>query len=76
MIYIVLGVNVYHLDRSPLDHKIRSPWALKKVNKTHRGGEISKRMFDESEILKTLNHPNIVGFRGYTKTEDGREVSW
>uniref|UniRef100_A0A1B6CDM0 Protein kinase domain-containing protein n=1 Tax=Clastoptera arizonana TaxID=38151 RepID=A0A1B6CDM0_9HEMI len=68
------GVSVYHMDRSPADHKIRSPWALKKVSKMNKGGEISRRVCDESRILKSLNHPNIVGYRGYTKTEDGREV--
>ena len=25
-------------------------------------------------MLKNLNHPNIVGFRGFTKSEDGRDV--
>ena len=31
------------------------------------------RLKEEAGILKKLNHPNIVGFRAFVKTEDGRD---
>jgi PDZ-binding kinase len=33
----------------------------------------AERLKDEAEILKKLNHPNIVGFRAFVKSEDGRD---
>ena len=29
------------------------------------------RLEDEAKILKSLSHPNIIGFRGFNKKEDG-----
>ncbi|CAA9994566.1 unnamed protein product [Nesidiocoris tenuis] len=69
------GVGVFHMDRSPFSGIARSPWALKKVIRAPRSQRsIRDRLKMEAEILKKFNHPNIVGFRGFTKTADGREV--
>uniref|UniRef100_A0A1B6HCD9 Protein kinase domain-containing protein n=1 Tax=Homalodisca liturata TaxID=320908 RepID=A0A1B6HCD9_9HEMI len=68
------GVSVYHLDRSPHNHTIRSPWALKKVNRQHEASQFQDRLVSEAKILQELKHPNIVGFRGFSKTDDGRQV--
>ncbi|XP_044147516.1 lymphokine-activated killer T-cell-originated protein kinase [Bufo gargarizans] len=67
------GVSVYLMKRSPkgLSH---SPWAVKKVNKQCDKSSknlYEKRLNDEAQILKNLQHPNIIGYRGLTKTNDG-----
>ncbi|XP_073418065.1 lymphokine-activated killer T-cell-originated protein kinase [Dendrobates tinctorius] len=67
------GVSVYLMKRSPkgLSH---SPWAVKKVNKQCDKSSKSiyeKRLNNEARILKNLQHPNIVGYRGLTKAKDG-----
>ncbi|KAM3929988.1 lymphokine-activated killer T-cell-originated protein kinase [Leptodactylus fuscus] len=67
------GVSVYLMKRSPkgLSH---SPWAVKKVNKQCDKSSKSlyeQRLNDEAKILKNLQHPNIVGYRGLTKATDG-----
>ena len=49
----------------------RSPWAVKKVNKRHALSQFGQRLEDEAKILKSLSHPNIIGFRGFNKKEDG-----
>ncbi|XP_055845626.1 lymphokine-activated killer T-cell-originated protein kinase-like [Episyrphus balteatus] len=67
-------VNVYKLDRSPRCGQIRSPWAVKRISRRARGAgklEYNKRIQEESDILRKLTHPNIVGFRGIQKSEDG-----
>ena len=33
--------------------------------------EYSLRLKSEADILKTLKHPNIIGFRSYTKSSEG-----
>uniref|UniRef100_A0A1B6K9T6 Protein kinase domain-containing protein n=1 Tax=Graphocephala atropunctata TaxID=36148 RepID=A0A1B6K9T6_9HEMI len=69
------GVSVYHLDRSPCNHTVRSPWALKQVNRQHKTStHFQERLESEAKILQKLKHPNIVGFRGFSRTEDGRQV--
>lgn len=71
----ITGVSVYEFIRSPKNNSIRSPWALKKVmNRKFQEDGYGKMIQHEANILKSLCHPNIVGFRGYTTTEDGREV--
>ncbi|XP_040286885.1 lymphokine-activated killer T-cell-originated protein kinase isoform X2 [Bufo bufo] len=67
------GVSVYLMKRSPkgLSH---SPWAVKKVNKQCDKSSknlYEQRLNDEAKILKNLQHPNIIGYRGLTKTNDG-----
>lgn len=51
----------------------QSPWAIKKllVNRK-KDNKLKKRLESEANILKKLNHPNIIGFRAYIKTPDGR----
>ncbi|KAK5644755.1 hypothetical protein RI129_006055 [Pyrocoelia pectoralis] len=62
------GVAVYKLERSPQANQIRSPWAIKKIIKQHvNNGELKKRLYDEAEVLRRLNNPHIVGFRGLIK---------
>ncbi|XP_014277346.1 lymphokine-activated killer T-cell-originated protein kinase homolog [Halyomorpha halys] len=68
------GVSVYHLHRSPRFGNERSPWAIKKRNARALRGNITERLYKEAKILSSLDHPNIVGFRGFTTTPDGREV--
>ncbi|KAL1140235.1 hypothetical protein AAG570_000167 [Ranatra chinensis] len=65
---IFSGVSVYHL--SPKEGNGRSPWAIKKPNGTRYADRIKR----EAEIMKSLHHPNIIGFRGVMKTEDQRDV--
>ncbi|XP_063313052.1 lymphokine-activated killer T-cell-originated protein kinase-like [Pelobates fuscus] len=67
------GVSVYLMKRSPkgLSH---SPWAVKKISK--QCDKSSKNLFEQSlneeaKNLKALKHPNIVGYRAFTKSKDG-----
>ena len=50
---------------------VRSPWAVKKVNRRHALSQFGQRLEDEAKILRSLSHPNIIGFRGFNKKEDG-----
>ncbi|XP_058526040.1 lymphokine-activated killer T-cell-originated protein kinase isoform X2 [Ochotona princeps] len=59
--------------RSPrgLSH---SPWAVKKINPIcddHYRSVYQKRLTDEAKILKSLHHPNIIGYRAFTEASDG-----
>ncbi|CAG9760920.1 unnamed protein product [Ceutorhynchus assimilis] len=70
------GIAVYELERSPAFNKFRSPWALKKLLKrtrkdTAKNTELQKRLNYEAEILRKLDHPNIVGFRAFVEKKDG-----
>lgn len=72
------GVSVYRLKRSPKVGLYQSPWAVKRVRRTTQETSIglddyALRLKDEAEILKKLNHPNIIGFRAFVKTDDGRD---
>ncbi|XP_069089824.1 lymphokine-activated killer T-cell-originated protein kinase [Pleurodeles waltl] len=67
------GVSVYLMKRSPkgLHH---SPWAVKKLNPRcdqSQKNVYQKRLHEEAGILKNLQHPNIVGYRAFTKASDG-----
>ncbi|XP_066593959.1 lymphokine-activated killer T-cell-originated protein kinase [Prorops nasuta] len=61
------GVNVYMFERSPKVGFIRSPWAIKKRNRKAPKTDktYSERIRIEADILKKLNHPNVVGFRAF-----------
>ena len=62
---IISGVNVMLYERSPKNNIIRPPWAIKKLNKRISvKSEYAKRLEEEAEILKKLQHPNIIGYRG------------
>lgn len=73
------GVSVYRIERSPLNtgHH-RSPWALKRITRHAQRNAATadtyrQRLADEASILRRLDHPNIVGFRGLLPaTADGR----
>ncbi|XP_020800898.1 lymphokine-activated killer T-cell-originated protein kinase [Drosophila serrata] len=68
------GVSVYRLDRSPRQGQIRSPWAVKRITQNTRIRKdplFNERIVYEAEILRKLQHPNIVGFRGVVSTGKG-----
>ncbi|XP_040204084.1 lymphokine-activated killer T-cell-originated protein kinase [Rana temporaria] len=67
------GVSVYLMKRSPKGLS-QSPWAVKKISK--QCDKSSKNLYEErlnveAKILKDLQHPNIVGYRAFTKSKDG-----
>ncbi|XP_072841992.2 lymphokine-activated killer T-cell-originated protein kinase [Pogona vitticeps] len=67
------GVNVYLMKRSPKGIS-RSPWAVKKINPqcdSFRRSTYQKRLNEEANILRTLQHPNIVGYRAFAEAKDG-----
>ena len=67
------GVAVYLLNGSTKkSKKSASPWAIKKCLKEKTDKTYAHRLDEEAEVLRTLTHPNIVGFRAYTKADDGR----
>ena len=68
------GVKVLLYERSPRSGGPRSPWAIKKLNKPHATLDASKRLEEEAKILKNLNHPNIIGYRGFKRNADGTKV--
>ncbi|CAH0722063.1 unnamed protein product, partial [Brenthis ino] len=62
------GVSVMQLVRSPRAGQIRSPWALKMLNKRVKPNRVyTDRIQAEAELLKRMSHPNIVGFRAFSK---------
>ena len=71
------GVSVYAFQRSP-DPKgaPRSPWALKKLNKCYRNKPTQQKkcLMNEAAVLRTIEHPNIIGFRGYLESEGTNPV--
>lgn len=68
----MLGVHILSLERSPKVGFARSPWAIKKRNsKLTKDSECDKRLWSEADLLKKLNHPNIVGFRAFTLSSKG-----
>jgi PDZ-binding kinase len=71
------GIAVYLLPNTKKQQKGQkgtSPWAIKKClkDKVANNKTYSKRLAEEAEILRSLSHPNIVGFRAYTQGVDGR----
>lgn len=68
---------MYELQRSPISNKENSPWAIKKLLKKDNLNcrkVLNSRVQNEAEILRKLNHPNIVGFRAFAREKDGRNV--
>ena len=71
---ISAGVSVYLMERTAMQGGYSSPWAVKKVAKRFCDKEnqnFSKRLLKEADILRELQHPNIIGFRTITKAVDG-----
>lgn len=70
------GVAVYLLNGSSKKAKTSSgsPWAIKKClkDKVKTDKTYATRLAAEAEVLRSLSHPNIVGFRSFTKADDGR----
>ncbi|XP_076626587.1 lymphokine-activated killer T-cell-originated protein kinase [Colletes latitarsis] len=65
------GVAVFSLERSPRVGFARSPWAIKKRNHKVVDRKYNERIRFEAEILRKLDHPNIVGFRAFTEVANG-----
>lgn len=56
------------LIRSPRAGQIRSPWALKMLNKRVKPNKVyTDRIKAEADLLQRMSHPNIVGFRAFSK---------
>lgn len=70
------GVKVFRIERSPRLGIARSPWAIKKLCKRNTDDDklFKQRLTEEADLLRTLNHPNIVGWRGYKETLDGNNA--
>ncbi|XP_055608860.1 lymphokine-activated killer T-cell-originated protein kinase homolog [Uranotaenia lowii] len=70
------GVEVLRIKRSPTKNSTKSPWAIKMLSR-RTNPEMSKlvgdRLTEEANILKKLDHPNIVGYRGFDSLEAGKE---
>jgi len=69
---LLSGVAVYMLERSPKVGSVRSPWAVKKWLKGRNNETTDGRLQLEANVLRKLNHPNIIGFRAFTKGADGK----
>ncbi|XP_076612660.1 lymphokine-activated killer T-cell-originated protein kinase homolog [Chaetodon auriga] len=68
------GVNVYLLNR--VGKMNASPWAVKKIYRKCAAKQMAvyqKRLNEEAKVLKGINHPNIVGFRAFTRAHDGSQ---
>lgn len=66
------GVAVYLMNGSVKKSKTNSsPWAIKKCLKNRTDKTYSQRLAAEADILRTLSHPNVVGFRAFTPAADG-----
>ncbi|XP_039746824.1 lymphokine-activated killer T-cell-originated protein kinase homolog isoform X2 [Pararge aegeria] len=62
------GISVMELVRSPKGGQFRSPWALKMLNKRVKPNKVyTERLQAEAELLQRMSHPNIVGFRAFSK---------
>ncbi len=58
-----------------------SPWAIKKLRGSGRApagatdkSELADRMEREAKILKSISHPNIIGYRGFRRSSDGSRL--
>ena len=59
-----------------------SPWAIKKLRGGGGGGGrggngrsvLARRLEREAGILRSLEHPNIIGYRGFRRNSDGSRV--
>lgn len=66
----ILGVNVMQLVRSPRAGQVRSPWALKMLNRRVKPNKVyTHRLKAEADLLRRMSHPNIVGFRAFSNAK-------
>lgn len=64
------GVNVMQLVRSPRAGQVRSPWALKMLNRRVKPNKVyTHRLKAEADLLRRMSHPNIVGFRAFSNAK-------
>ena len=71
------GIKVLLYERSPRSNGPRSPWAIKKMSKacsSRDAKQIGDRLEHEAKIMKTFNHPNIIGYRGFKRNADGSRI--
>ncbi|XP_059609906.1 lymphokine-activated killer T-cell-originated protein kinase homolog [Phlebotomus argentipes] len=74
------GIEVCRVNRTPSKDVVKSPWAVKRLNRFALDGDMqnsevySERLEKEAMLLRKLNHGNIVGFRAYKKGPDGRNI--
>ena len=47
---------------------------MKKAKYGHARRSIIQRLTTEAEILRTLNHPNIVAFKKFSQTSQGANI--
>lgn len=71
------GVAVYLYNNSARKARAQpsaqqSPWAIKTTLKDKTDKIYSERLLAEADILRNLSHPNIVGFRSFSRSDDGR----
>ncbi|XP_058444404.1 lymphokine-activated killer T-cell-originated protein kinase homolog [Malaya genurostris] len=70
------GVEVLRIKRSPTKNSNKSPWAIKMLSRRstpEKAKLFGDRLTEEANILRSLNHPNIVGYRGFDSLEAGKE---
>lgn len=64
-------------ERSPRNDVVRSPWAIKKLQKKISiKSEYAKRLEEEADVLKKLQHPNIIGYRGKPKNNSSHIITF
>lgn len=65
------GVGVYKYERSPRCGVVRSPWAVKKISLKFAMDDstVESMLLNEAKILRELNHPNIISFRGFEESK-------
>ncbi|KYN01397.1 Lymphokine-activated killer T-cell-originated protein kinase [Cyphomyrmex costatus] len=69
----LLGVVVYKFERrSSTDSKILTPWAVKILQNKWSDTSIEEHLYFEAEVLRQLDHSNVVGFKAFVKGEDGQ----
>jgi PDZ-binding kinase len=67
------GIAVYLLPNKLKKNQTTSPWAVKKCLKLkHDNKMYGKRLDFEAEVLRKLTHKNIVEFKAYEMSQDGR----
>ncbi|XP_018340193.1 PREDICTED: lymphokine-activated killer T-cell-originated protein kinase [Trachymyrmex septentrionalis] len=67
------GIGVYMFERSSkVGSEPCSPWAVKKWLRGKSSESNDKKLQLEADVLRQLNHPNIIGFRAFTKGADGK----